>query len=66
MKRELIVVAWIEEQLYNLNIFEIIITTALATHFGYRNLTKEVAAISKDIYDNAEEIKDTIRENKGK
>jgi hypothetical protein len=56
-------VHWLYEQIFHFNVMAVILTVAAATLLSRINTQKELKSLSEEIYKNAEEIKDEIRQN---
>lgn len=53
---------WLHDQVYHLNIITIFVIITVSTTISRMTMTKELKALSEEIYRNIEEVKDEIRE----
>lgn len=55
---------WVRDQIYHFNVISFIVTVAAVTIFSKANMNKELKSISRELYEDVEELKDEIREGK--
>lgn len=55
---------WLKNQIYHFNVLSVVFIILFSSALQKFNVNKELKAISKEIYENVEELKDEIRDQR--